>query len=438
MTEVRPPLSPVPTFWSRIFNGRLLGELTWIVVGQALTATAGLVGVRLLTGALVPELYGELALGLTAVTLAQQVVIAPFAAAALRFFSTASTAGTLPGFVHALIIDGRRAATLLVLPTMVVCIGSVLANQLGAMALAAACCLYAVCLLGTTVLDSLQNAARDRASAALHQGGGQWARFLTAFALVRVLGPSSAAAMTGFGLASFGVLMLQRRAFQRRWLENGEGVPPREDVEAWRQAVHAYGWPFSAWGIFTWAQVASDRWALHAAGLAREVGLYAVIYQLGYYPLALAATAAVQFFAPVAFRWVTGDHHAGHGRVRRLGLRLCVLTLAVTVLAVAVAWAVSSSIFEWFTAVEYRSAAPLLPIMVGVAGMFAAAQFASLPLLGAQQSARLLTPKIATAVLGVVLNVAGAMWCGLDGVVWAVAVVAAIYLGWIIVLVARA
>src|SRR5438874_2297495 len=50
--------------------------------------------------------------------------------------------------------------------------------------------------------------------------------------------------------------------------------------------MRGYAWPFAAWGIFTWMQTASDRWALQGRGTS-EVGFYAALYQLGYYPMTL-------------------------------------------------------------------------------------------------------------------------------------------------------
>lgn len=64
--------------WMRTLNlarmRRLAKEGFWIVLGQIVTVLGSLVLVRVLTGFLTPAQYGQLALGLTIVTLFNQVV----------------------------------------------------------------------------------------------------------------------------------------------------------------------------------------------------------------------------------------------------------------------------------------------------------------------------------------------------------------------------
>jgi hypothetical protein len=41
-------------------------------------------------------------------------------------------------------------------------------------------------------------------------------------------------------------------------------------------------------GLFTWLQLASDRWALNAFTSVADVGGYAVLYRMGYAPFLLS------------------------------------------------------------------------------------------------------------------------------------------------------
>ena len=56
---------------------RLGHEFFWITLGQAVAVSGALVGVRVLTGLLAPEAYGQLALGMTLATLVNQIVLGP-------------------------------------------------------------------------------------------------------------------------------------------------------------------------------------------------------------------------------------------------------------------------------------------------------------------------------------------------------------------------
>jgi len=62
---------------------------------------------------------------------------------------------------------------------------------------------------------------------------------------------------------------------------------------------------------------------------------------------------------------------------------------------------------------------------------------AVLSLLSGVNTRVLIAPKIVTALLGVLLNFAGAFWLGIRGVVYAGIVVSSIYLAWILILVKR-
>src|SRR5207244_2887150 len=77
---------------------RLAREFLWVGIGQAAAALGGLAGVSLLTRALTPERYGELALGMTVATLTQQSLLGPVAGALLRFFAPATEAGQLNAY----------------------------------------------------------------------------------------------------------------------------------------------------------------------------------------------------------------------------------------------------------------------------------------------------------------------------------------------------
>jgi hypothetical protein len=62
--------------------------------------------------------------------------------------------------------------------------------------------------------------------------------------------------------------------------------------------------------------------------------------------------------------------------------------------------------------------------------LFASGQFAALIFQITVQAKRLIAPKITTAIVGTLLNVGGAYFMGLTGVVLANVVFAAAYVGW--------
>src|SRR5207244_5654314 len=98
---------------------RIGSELAIVAIGQCAAAFGSLVGVRVLTGALTPAVFGELALALTGSTLVFQVVLAPLGTAALCFFAQAQQTGRLYSYL-------RAVRTMIIWATIVVCIAAVL------------------------------------------------------------------------------------------------------------------------------------------------------------------------------------------------------------------------------------------------------------------------------------------------------------------------
>ena len=80
---------------------RLIGEATWVLVGQIAAAAGGIIGVPLLAHFLRPEDYGRLALGGTVAALLGQVCLGPLSAAGQRFYAASVEVNALSDYLHA-------------------------------------------------------------------------------------------------------------------------------------------------------------------------------------------------------------------------------------------------------------------------------------------------------------------------------------------------
>ncbi|CAN5785875.1 hypothetical protein BH24ACI5_BH24ACI5_16810 [soil metagenome] len=127
-----------------------------------------------------------------------------------------------------------------------------------------------------------------------------------------------------------------------------------------------------------------------------------------------------KFLAPVIFsRAGAGENASRLDEARRMGRFLVASALSLTLLATVVAALAHEQVFALLVAPEYRGVSWLLPLQVLGSGLFAASQAASMLSMLAANSRALLTPKIASAVLGTGLNVLAAWQYGLTGVVYA-------------------
>lgn len=407
---------------------RLSKEGFWIVLGQASAVIGALVGVRLLTELLNPAAYGELALGMTVATLVNQTVLGPLGNGVTRFYAPAMEQGDLSGYLNAvrrLVLSATGIVLLMILLTVV---GLLIVGRTEWIAIATAALIFAILGGYNSILNGIQNAARQRSIVALHHGTEPWARFLTAAALMVWLGATSTVAMAGYAMGVILVLGSQYLYFRKIVHKVVTGA---DRANIWREQIWKYSWPFASWGVFTWAQQVSDRWALGLLATTQEVGLYAVLFQLGYYPISMASATAMQFLTPIVYqRAGNASDRRRNANVTNLSWRLTGLALGFTGAAFLVALLFHGQLFLIFVAKEYALVSHLLPWVILAGGVFAASQTIGLNLMSQMKTHAMMTAKIVTALLGVTFNFAGAYLFGIEGIVIAGMVFSMTYFLW--------
>jgi O-antigen/teichoic acid export membrane protein len=279
-------------------------------------------------------------------------------------------------------------------------------------------------------LSGIQNAARQRGVVAFHRGLDAWLKILLAVGVIRWLGTSSTSVLLGYAFSSL-LVTCSQFIFLRRLISNqnkfyNSGV-------AWIRQMWKYSWPFSAWGTFTWLQQSSDRWSLKTFSTSQEVGLYAVLFQLGYAPISVITDMIVSFFGPILFER-SGDATDSDriDSVHRLTWRITLCGLILSLLGFLVTLGIHSWLFRFLVSREFAGVSYLLPWMVLAGGFFAVGQILALKLASEIRTAAMIRVKIVTAILGILLNFYGAHFAGLNGVIFAVVAFSTIYLLWMI------
>lgn len=419
---------------------RLAHEFSWVLAGQAVAAIGAIVGIRFLTKVLEPGAYGEVGLATAAIALPQQILFGPLASATLRSFSAAAEANCVGCFIGATKLLFHVSTGLLAALSALLAIALLGSGQSRWLPLLFAAVLLCALSGSNSLLDGIQNAARHRSVVAWHQAVGQWLRYVLAVTAVFALGPSGVAAMLGYALAAAVVLCSQVAIFRRkiRPLVVSESIPQANEVKTMAGRMCEYGWPFAVYGIFTWAQIASDRWALQYFRSTSDVGLYQALYQVSYYPVTLASGLVVQLVTPILFATAgDGSDHVRVQRTRHLVNTLVGASIGSTLLAVVTMVFLRDRIFALLVAPQYRPVASLAPAMTLAAGLFASAQVAVLSLLISVETRLLIVPKVATAIVGAALSFLGASVWGIKGVVAGSVAFSMLYLIWILFLVNR-
>ena len=407
---------------------RLAKEGSWIVLGQIATVAASLVLVRVLTEHLDPAQYGQLALGLTVAGLINQVVMGGVINGISRFYSIAAEKQDLRGYLHATRRLMLNATLVVVVISLLVITGLTWFGYSQWIALAAAALVFSVLSAYNSMLSGIQNAARQRAIVALHGSLDAWLKIGLALGVMLWLGNSSEAVVIGYACSSL-LITLSQFVFLRRT------IPAQKQLlttyHQWMGQIWLYSLPFSTWGIFTWMQQVSDRWALQTFASTTEVGHYAVLFQLGYTPIALATGLIISFLGPILYQR-SGDatDHARNANVHRLSWRMTQLSLMVTLFGFALTFFMHEWLFSLLVATEYRSSSYLLSWVVLAGGLFGAGEMLGLKLMSEMKSAAITKAKITTALVGIFCNVIGAALAGIQGVVGALLVFSFIYFVW--------
>jgi len=412
---------------------RLSREGFWVILGQVATVAGSLVGVRILTGLLDSVSYGQVALGLTLVNLANQTVLGPLGNGINRFYAPAVEQDDLAGYTRAVrnLVGQSTGIILVLMLAFDACL--LIARQGHWVAIATISFVLAIASGYNSVLSGILHAARRRFIAAIHQGMDPFARFMGASALILWFGPTSTVALAGY-CGGVVLILVSQSTFTRSFLAtHSNSAEPREN---WRQQILRFSTPFATWGIFTWAQQASDRWALEFFASTHEVGLYAIVFQLGYYPISLVSAMAMQFLAPIFYQRAgsaTDIHRTAN--LTTVAVRLTWCILAITASAFVVTLLFHKQVFSLFVAMRYREVSHLLPWIVLSGGLFAGGQTIALTLMSQMRPNTMIVAKIGTALIGICLNLVCAYRFGLEGVVAASVGFSAAYLLWLGILV---
>lgn len=411
---------------------RLFKEGSWIVFGQVLMVVGSLAGVRLLTELLPPGAYGELALGMTIATLVNQTILGPLGCGFIRFYAPAVEHGDVAGYLKAARKLVLFATAVVVLLAILAISGLTVSGQTQWVPITACALMFAILSGYSANLGGIQTAARRRSVVAIHQGIDPLLRSLVAAALLLWLGMSSTIAMIGYAVAA--LLILGSQIFFFRKTIGGSAFG--EDSKDWQGDIWRFSWPIGVFGIFTWFQLASDRWALQIFSSTADVGNYAVLYQLGYYPISLITGMAMQFLTPILYQRA-GDAKDSkrNADVDQLSWKMTWICLGVTAFAFLAALLMHVQLFSILVAEEYRTVSYLLPWIIVSGGIFASGQTLASNLQAQMKTREMMAAKIVTALLGIALNVAGSYWYGITGLVYAGLLFAILHFAWMAVLV---
>ena len=399
------------------FNWALYGkEFFWVVLGQVLLVIGSFFLIKIVTNLVSPDEYGAFSLGLTLALGFNQIVFGPLAGAIFRFHSISVDSKQLRTFfLVAKSLFLKATFYVLIISSILLLTAKILVNNLEYNFIIIII-IFSVLSGIMACLTSIHLSERNRKIIALVQGIDPWLKAGLILLIVYYVGSTKYSLIYGYFLtAFFGTIFLL--FFVYKSFANSEKTIIVESKKL-KERIVKYGLQNSVFGIFTWFHLSSDKWALQLFSSTEDVGLYAVLFQLGYYPMTLFSGVINQFLTPVFFQKIGKGGKTGIlNKVDNINLMVMIATIIISLLLFFTLIFLHEFIFENMVSVNYQQFSYLLPWVFLAAGVNGAGQSLMLPFLYKLKMKSLMNGKILSSIVGVTLNMSGALLWGLNGIV---------------------
>ena len=392
---------------------RLTSEGLWSLTGQVSIFIASLILVRVLTNYLDPSEYGQVALGLTAVGLVNQVIMGGITAGIGRYYSVATQRDDLAGYLSAskrLLFLGT--VVILILSFFIIFLLHVIHYSYW-IATALSLVLFSISNAYNGAYSTFQNASRNRIAAAVFGSLDIYLRIAIVFLVMLLMGYSYSSVLIGYCISSCSILGVQTFWFFSKYSYQLANV---SSSFSWRSEILNYSYPFAIWGSFAWLQQRSARWSLELYESTDQVGLYSALFQITYLPVTVAASSLISFLYPIFFS-MAGDASTSdqNSRVQVLASRVVLISLILTIIVVLLSYFFGDNIFNLFLNHKYQAAAKYTPLLVMAGCIFSIAQIYSTKILSLLRPQKILSASIISSIVGIVSSYVGVFYFSVLG-----------------------
>lgn len=397
---------------------RVATETAWIFAGQAASAIATLVGLRIITEMVPPAVYGAVALALGVVALAHGLAVGPLMQAVLRFYPDLAGVGQQGDLRRAALMALRKPGLLTFGTLALAGLSWALHQPQDALLVALALALL-VAEAARSVEITFLNAARRQRAMALLMAADAWLRPLAVVALVLAFGASGAVVMGGYLVGCVLALAGFRLAGRAGVQGFTRPVPASLGAADLSHRLWKYALPLTALPLIGWVSGQADRYIVGGMAGVAAAGLYAALYGLASKPfLMFSASVELALRQPYYARVSAGDHEAER---RALALWLAVVrTVSLALFLLFVLF--HAEIAALLLADEYRAHSALMGwiaagyVLLGIAQVFERVCYAY------HDTRGVLWVQASGAALSVLVAAPLIWFHGIDGAAWAVPV----------------
>ena len=162
------------------------------------------------------------------------------------------------------------------------------------------------------------------------------------------------------------------------------------------------------YGIFTWLLLSTDKWAIEYFIGSYELGLYIIIYQIGYYPMTFIGNIISQFYTPIYYQKETN-----------LSLKkFMFLILFISLIFSYLSWQFNTEITTMLLSNNYLKFSVYLPILVLAGGIYSTGQYLSIHFQKKMMLGLLMKIKIFTSLIGIIIYCSLIFFYGVRGLIF--------------------
>jgi O-antigen/teichoic acid export membrane protein len=410
---IRPSLKRLGVWgnWKRVSpeKRRLLGDAAWVTLGQIASAGGLLLGMRLLTEFVPPEVFGTASLLMGIGILGADLFCHPQLQASVRFYPELAREDQI-GRLRA--VMGQSLRRTCVLLAGLILIGGVVWSHWKGLPYGVFVALVALLVSGvfSTYETGLLGAARRQKAVAVWRVVESCARPGVGLLAVLTFGVTPTALLAGYAIATVGILLVFQAFFRR-----GETKTVCADEgarKALTEEIHRYAKPLIPLAIIGWINALSDRYILAQLTGPEQVGIYAATYGLISGPFTRGGGVLLQTLRPVYYEAIA----SGNKTIERRTLRLWIgATVCLCVAGVLGIFFLRENIAELLLGAKYRSGAAIMPILAAGFSLMILSHTFNIISLAYKKTERVLWSESGAAVAMIVLGIPLIALLGLKG-----------------------
>ena len=279
---------------------RIFKETSWIIFGQIIFVLGSVYLIKILTDLLEPKEYGVLTLILSLNGLFVQALFSSITPGSTRFFSIAESNDELSYYYDSLYsMTASLTKIILFSSTLFIIFSFFFLKNYNLFLISILVIIYSSFNGYNSIFNSIHQAKRNHNLISLNQILDISLKVFISILLINLFGKKSINVLVSYTIVVFLIFLVNLFIIKKDYK-----IKSRNKLKdpKWVKDIWNYSWPFVLWGIFTTAQLYSDRWALKFYTSDFEIGLYSIVYQYGFTLMTTASGIFITLLTPILFQ----------------------------------------------------------------------------------------------------------------------------------------